>query len=155
SDRETPGSSALVMEPRAAGGPLGGRNSCQPMVVDRLQQLRWIHVPIILAMAILAVLIHLPRQPQVLGILQLHLVLYLLSPPYVFLGIWGLLTRTPPLPAAQQRTLERLIICLVTKGSNPEVVLRTYRRLLPLCGPHVELCVVTDNPLPIPHLLVP
>ena len=89
------------------------------------------------------------------GILELHVLVYLLSLPYVVLGIWGLLTRTPPLPAGQLRTLDRLIICLVTKGNNPEVVLRTYRQLLPLRGPRVELCVVTDNPLPIPHLLVP
>jgi cellulose synthase/poly-beta-1,6-N-acetylglucosamine synthase-like glycosyltransferase len=124
-------------------------------IVERLQQLRWIHIPIITVMATAGMLVTLPRQTHTVGVFRAHDVLYLLSLPYVFLAIWGLLTRTPPLPTEEQRTLDRLIICLVTKGSNPEVVLRTYRSLLPLCGPQVELCVVTDKSLPIPHLLVP
>jgi cellulose synthase/poly-beta-1,6-N-acetylglucosamine synthase-like glycosyltransferase len=75
--------------------------------------------------------------------------------PYVILGIWGLLTGSQQLPDRPQRPLDRLIICLVTKGANQEVVMRTYGRLAPLCSPTVQLCVVTDRPLPIPHLLVP
>jgi Glycosyl transferase family group 2 len=123
--------------------------------IERLQQLRWIHIPIIVVMGTIGLLVTLPRQTHTLGLFRVHDVLYLLSLPYVLLAIWGLLIRTPPLPTEEQRPLDRLIICLVTKGSSPEVVLRTHRSLLPLCGPQVELCVVTDKPLPIPHMLVP
>ena len=151
---ESSGSAALV-EPQAPEGTPPTDDLNQPTVAQRLQQLRWIHIPIILVLATLGVLINLQRQPRALGILELHSILYLLSLPYVILGIWGLLTRTPPLPSQQLRALDRLIICLVTKGSNPEVVLRTYRRLLPLCGSDVKLCVVSDIPVPVPHLLVP
>lgn len=144
----------LRQRPDATVTPAADDKS-QPTVVDRLQQLRWIHLPIILFIAALGMLLSLPWQMHIAGFLQLGVVLYFLSLPYAALGIWGLLTRTPPLPAVQQRTLDRLIICLVTKGIDTRVVLRTYRRLLPLCGRRVELCVVTDHPLPIPHLLVP
>jgi hypothetical protein len=75
--------------------------------------------------------------------------------PYVVLGLAGLLTPAGTLPTTAGRRLDRLVLCLVTKGTNPEVVRRTYLRLLPLCGPRVELCVVTDRPLDVPHLLVP
>jgi hypothetical protein len=155
SDRDPSASPTLLEQPPVPEDTLPADDPSQPTVVDRLQQLRWIHVPIILVMAILGMLVSLRWRTHIVGSFQLYDVLYLLSLPYVALGIWGLLTRTPPLPADPQRTLGRLIICLVTKGTNPEVVLRTYRRLLPLCGPQVELCVVTDNPVPIPHLLVP
>jgi hypothetical protein len=155
SDREPSGSPALLEQPPVPEGTLPADDPSQLTVVDRLQQLRWIHVPIILVMAIMGMLVVLRWQTHIAGSFQLYDALYLLSLPYVALAIWGLLTRTPPLPADPQRTLDRLIICLVTKGTNPEVVLRTYPQLLPLCGPQVELCVVTDNPLPIPHLLVP
>jgi hypothetical protein len=155
SDRESSCGVALLARPSALEGALPAYDRSQPTVVDRLQRLRWIHLPIILVIATLGTLVGLSRQPHTVGIFQLHIALYLLSLPYVAFGIWGLLTRTPPLPAVQKRSLDRLIICLVTKGTNPGVVLRTYPRLLALCGPEVELCVVTDHPLPIPHLLVP
>jgi hypothetical protein len=114
SDREPSGSPALLDHPPVPEGTLTADGPSQPTVVDGLQQLRWIHVPIILVMAILGMLVVLRWQTRIAGSFQLYDALYLLSLPYVALGIWGLLTRTPPLPADPQRTLDRLIICLVT-----------------------------------------
>src|SRR5690242_11557320 len=85
---------SLVIEPLDPAGALPAGDSNQPTVVERLQQLRWIHIPAILVIATFTVLT-LPRLPHISGIPEVHLLLYLLSLPYVMLGIWGLLTRTP------------------------------------------------------------
>lgn len=124
-------------------------------VLDPLRRLCWIHLPIIAAMTAVGLAISYLRLPPIFGPFRLQHLVYLLPVPYVLLGIAGLLTPAGALPAQRIRRLDRLIICLVTKGTNPEVVRRTYRSLLPLCGPRVELCVVTDHALDIPHLLVP
>jgi hypothetical protein len=124
-------------------------------VLDPLRRLWWIHLPIIAAMTTVSLAISQARLPDISGSFHLHHLVYLLPVPYVVLAIAGLLTPAGVLPGATARRLDRLIICLVTKGTNPDVVRRTYRSLLPLCGPRVELCVVTDHALDIPHLLVP
>ncbi len=124
-------------------------------VLQPLRRLRWIHLPIILVMTAIGLASSWARMPPNGGDVHLIHLLYLLSVPYVVLGIAGLLTPADRLPAKATRRLDRLIICLVTKGKAPEVVRRTYQSLLSLCGPRVELCVVTDAPLDVPHLLVP
>jgi hypothetical protein len=124
-------------------------------VVDALRRLSFIHLPIIAGMASISFAISYLRLPSLPGSLHVQHLLYLLPLPYVVLGLAGLLTPADPLPTTAGRRLDRLVLCLVTKGTNPEVVRRTYLRLLPLVGPRVELCVVTDRPLDVPHLLVP
>lgn len=124
-------------------------------VVDGLRRLWWIHLPIILAMTLVAWLVFNARLPDIEGTVHIYHLLYLLPAPYVALAILGLLTPSQPLPIAETRRVDRLIICLVTKGTNPEVVRRTYHNLLPLIGERVQLRVVTDRVLDIPHLLVP
>jgi len=124
-------------------------------VVDGLRRLWWIHLPIILAMTVAAWLSSSTRLHDPADTFHVHHLLYLLAIPYVVLSLLGLLTPAPKLPAIEPRKVGRLIICLITKGSNPEVVQRTYDKLLPLTDGRVQLCVITDHPLNIPHLIVP
>jgi|GEM_PF-2954194 hypothetical protein len=124
-------------------------------VVDGLRRLWWIHLPIILAMSAAVWLLFHARLPDPESPFSGHSLLYLLSVPYVVLTIVGLLTPSRPLPDTESRRVGRLVICLVSKGTNPETVRRSYCNLLPLVGGAVELSVVTDHVLDIPHLLVP
>ena len=127
----------------------------EPSAIDRIREMRWIHVPIVLAIAGTGIAISLALQKQNTELFLPAILLHITSIPYMLLALWGLHVRTPALPSAELRKLDRLILCVVTKGKNVDVLLRTYRMLEPLCGNGVELCVVTDHPLPVPHLLVP
>lgn len=124
-------------------------------VVDGLRRLWWIHLPIIVAMSAAVWLLFHARRPDPESLVSGHILLYLLSVPYVVLTIVGLLTPSRALPDTESRRVDRLVICLVSKGTNPETVRRSYCNLLPLVGGAVELSVVTDHVLDIPHLLVP
>ena len=137
-----------------AQSEIGMPAKVQSNTLARFDRLRWIHVPAIVAITLLEILVTHSHWTPV-GPFRVHHLLALAAVPYVIFTIWGLLTPDPRLPDLLQRPLDRLIICLVTKGTNVEAVLRNYDRLSRLCGPPVQLTVVTDKPLPIPHLLVP
>jgi hypothetical protein len=126
-----------------------------PTVVERMEGWRWIHVALIGAMSLVAILLSEWLSPHKPATYQAHHLLYLLPLPYVVLAIWGLLTPrwTPSDEPAGQ--LGQLILCVVTKGTNAATVRRTRDRLVAILRPGVELCVVTDRPLDFPHLLVP
>ena len=91
-------------------------------VVDGLRRLWWIHLPIILAMSAAVWLLFHARLPDPESPFSGHSLLYLLSVPYVVLTIVGLLTPSRPLPDTESRRVGRLVICLVSKGTNPETV---------------------------------
>ena len=124
-------------------------------VVDGLHRVPWIHGLIIGLLSVAWLLTS--RQFEVEGLDPLWSLVFLLAIPYVLLNIWGLSTprSSHDLPATDHRAVSRLHLCIVTKGTAPEVVKRSYEKMKHLQNDQVKITVVSDHPLEIPHLLVP
>ena len=69
----------------------------------------------------------------------------------------GLLTpaRSFNLPKFEERILDTLYICLVTKGVQKETIRRSYEAMRSLEAHNVKLRIVTDCHIDVPHILVP
>lgn len=54
-----------------------------------------------------------------------------------------------------RRQVRRLYVCVVSKGLNREALRRTWEQLAPLMDERMQLDVVTDLPVDVPHIRVP
>ena len=57
--------------------------------------------------------------------------------------------------APDVRSFRRLHVCVVTRGVNRAALRRTYEQLAPLMDDRMQLDVLTEQPVDVPHVLVP
>jgi len=124
-------------------------------VIQKLRNIRWIHLVVILGFCLLWLLIWKP--PIGWRITSLYQLVFLTPLPYALSSFLGLLLpyRSDNLPAGHERRVNKLYICIVTKGTNKDRVMETYQAMKHLESEGVRIVIVSDNPLDIPHLLVP
>lgn len=138
--------------------------SSRPHLARFLKTQTWIHPVIILGPLFLLLFFNGNpldfrfQMPTLFGVA----VLLLMVGPALQSAIAALIGLSLPLRARDSlhsapdlRRLRRLYICVVSKGVNQDALRRTYHSLLPLLDERMQLDIVTDLPVDLPHIQVP
>ncbi len=129
-----------------------------PHVVGYFKRFFWIHSPLIIILCSLLLILFQKRIDWNLTLEIDWYDFFLLIPlPFALLSLCGLSLphQRYELSESPLRKLNILYICIVTRGTNKQIVENSYWIMKSLESEQVRLKVVSDCPLDIPHILVP